>query len=220
MPLRLDNAKSVAHMPTAEQQQTKKDFKPRFKVDPAASPMPEIRLPERLATGRHQNRNAGRDHLGMLGEIKSEYPGEIVGIGTHEILLQMKKAIDTAVKFQEVHGYFPSSDFIQSELKLYDEYERQSDREREGQLGQETIDRWREDGFFERMLAKHTICRGALQIAASGLIGQDTQQRNGAHEFHEGLHQLERLREERIRKEREAPRGAPPAAVNSKPREA
>src|SRR5260370_28869245 len=81
MPLRLDNAKSVAHMPTAEQQQTKKDFKPRFKVDPAASPMPEIRLPERLATGRHQNRNAGRDHLGMLGEIKSEYPGEIVGIG-------------------------------------------------------------------------------------------------------------------------------------------
>src|SRR6266436_4704879 len=67
MPLRLDNAKSVAHMPTAEQQQTKKDFKPRFKVDPAASPMPEIRLPERLATGRHQNRNAGRDHLGIPG---------------------------------------------------------------------------------------------------------------------------------------------------------
>jgi hypothetical protein len=60
----------------------------------------------------------------------------------HEILLQMKKAIDTAVKFQEVHGYFPSSDFIQSELKLYDEYERQSDREREGQLGQETNECW------------------------------------------------------------------------------
>jgi hypothetical protein len=138
----------------------------------------------------------------------------------HEILLQMKKAIDTAVKFQEVHGYFPSSDFIQSELKLYDEHERQSDREREGQLGQETIDRWREDGFFERMLAKHTICRGALQIAASGLIGQDTQQRNGEHEFHEGLHQLERLREERIRKEREALRATRPAPVKRKPRKA
>jgi hypothetical protein len=80
MPLRLDNAKSVAHMPTAEQQQTKKDFKPRFKVDPAASPMPETKLPERPAPGRHQNRNGGRDHLGMLGEIKSVYPGEIIGI--------------------------------------------------------------------------------------------------------------------------------------------
>jgi hypothetical protein len=49
MPLRLDNAKSVAHMPTAEQQQTKKGLKPRFKVDPAASPMPETKKPERLA---------------------------------------------------------------------------------------------------------------------------------------------------------------------------
>src|SRR5258708_33353610 len=93
MPLRLHNAKSVAHMPTAEQQQTKKDFKPRCKVDPAASPMPEIRLPERLATGRHQNRNAGRDHLGMLGEIKSEYPGEIVGIGTSEDLMSIGVSI-------------------------------------------------------------------------------------------------------------------------------
>jgi hypothetical protein len=35
MPLRLDNAKGVAHMP--QQQQTKKDLKPQFKVDPAAS---------------------------------------------------------------------------------------------------------------------------------------------------------------------------------------
>ena len=64
MPLRLDNAKCVAHMPTAEQQQTKKDFKPQFKVDHAASPMPETRLPERLAPGRHQ--------IGMVGEIISE----------------------------------------------------------------------------------------------------------------------------------------------------
>ena len=80
MPLRLDNAKSVAHMPTAEQQQTKKDFKPRFKVDHAASPMPETRQPERFAPRATSNWNGGRDHLGILGEIKSEYPGEIIGI--------------------------------------------------------------------------------------------------------------------------------------------
>jgi hypothetical protein len=82
MPLRLDNAKSVAHMPTAEQQQTKKDFKPRFKVDHAASPMPETRQPERLAPRATSNRNGGRDHLGILGEIKSVHPGEIIGIST------------------------------------------------------------------------------------------------------------------------------------------
>jgi hypothetical protein len=48
-------------MPTAEQQQTNKDFKPRFMIDPAASPMPEIKQSERLAPGRHQ--------IGMVGEI-------------------------------------------------------------------------------------------------------------------------------------------------------
>jgi hypothetical protein len=47
MPLRSDNAKSVAHMPTAEATDNE-DLKPRFKVDHAASPMPEINKPERL----------------------------------------------------------------------------------------------------------------------------------------------------------------------------
>ena len=42
--------------------------------------MPETRQPERLAPRATSNRNGGRDHLGILGEIKSEYPGEIIGI--------------------------------------------------------------------------------------------------------------------------------------------
>src|SRR6266478_9834046 len=83
MPLRLDNAKGVAHMPTAEQQQQKnKPVAPRFKIDHAASPMPKTRQSERLAPRATSNRNGGRDHLGILGEIKSVHPGEIVGIST------------------------------------------------------------------------------------------------------------------------------------------
>jgi hypothetical protein len=46
MPLRLDNAKGVAHMPTAGAAKNK-SFEPRFKIDHAASPMPETRQPER-----------------------------------------------------------------------------------------------------------------------------------------------------------------------------
>jgi hypothetical protein len=83
MPLRLDNAKGVAHMPTAGTTAATIDdeaFKPRFKVDLAASPMPETRQPERLAPRATSNRNGGRDHLGILGEIKSVHPGEIIGI--------------------------------------------------------------------------------------------------------------------------------------------
>ena len=68
IPLRLDNAKGVAHMPTAGAAKNK-SFEPRFKIDHAASPMPETKQPERLAPRATSNRNEGRDHLGILGEI-------------------------------------------------------------------------------------------------------------------------------------------------------
>jgi hypothetical protein len=42
--------------------------------------MPETKQPERLAPRATSNRNGGRDHLGILGEIKSVHPGEIIGI--------------------------------------------------------------------------------------------------------------------------------------------
>jgi hypothetical protein len=75
----------IAHMPTAEQQQKNKPVEPRFKIDHAASPMPKTRQPERLAPRATSNRNGGRDHLGILGEIKSVHPGEIIGIRTQAL---------------------------------------------------------------------------------------------------------------------------------------
>jgi hypothetical protein len=72
-------------MPTAEQKQQKNQpVEPRFKIDHAASPMPETKQPERLAPRATSKRNGGRDHLGILGEIKSVHPGEIIGIRTEE----------------------------------------------------------------------------------------------------------------------------------------
>src|SRR5260370_9194795 len=56
----------------SEQQQKRID---RRNQEHAASPMPETRQPERLVPRATSNRNGGRDHLGFLGEIKSEYPG-------------------------------------------------------------------------------------------------------------------------------------------------
>lgn len=53
----------------------------RFKIDHAASLMPEppTRKPRARATS---NRNGGRDHLGIPGEIKSVHSGEIIGISS------------------------------------------------------------------------------------------------------------------------------------------
>ncbi len=53
-----------AHMPTAEQQQTKKDFKPRFKVDPRLHRCQKPDSQNASRPGRHQ--------IGMEGEIISE----------------------------------------------------------------------------------------------------------------------------------------------------
>ncbi len=82
MPLRLDNARALPTCPQQEQQKNQ-PVEPRFKIDHAASPMPETRQPERLAPRATSNRNGGRDHLGILGEIKSVHPGEIIGISSY-----------------------------------------------------------------------------------------------------------------------------------------
>jgi hypothetical protein len=63
MPLRLDNARALPTCPQ-QKQQTKKTLEPRFKIDHAASPMPETDSQNASRPGRHQ--------IGMVGEIISE----------------------------------------------------------------------------------------------------------------------------------------------------
>ena len=128
----------------------------------------------------------------------------------YELLMQMKKAIDSAIKFQELHGHWPT-DVIIDDLQVEDEMETFLARGREGTTDQATIDGWWKDGTFDRMMAEHTIYRGALQAIASELIGQNTQQRRGENEFHGGLRRWIEIREERIRKDREAARVNRPA---------
>jgi hypothetical protein len=63
MPLRLDNARALPTCPQQEQQKNKL-FESRFKIDDAASPMPEPDSQNASRPGRHQ--------IGMVGEIISE----------------------------------------------------------------------------------------------------------------------------------------------------
>ncbi|WP_128925756.1 hypothetical protein [Bradyrhizobium guangxiense] len=129
----------------------------------------------------------------------------------HELLLQMKKVIDSAVKFQEVHGYWPD-DVIAAELHLDDERQEILERCRAGNLSQADIDRWRNDGTLDEMSAEYITFCGALQVIASRMIGQKTQESAGDSEFHRGLRELEEVREGRRRRalqEMRASRAAP-----------
>jgi hypothetical protein len=122
----------------------------------------------------------------------------------YELLVQMQEVVNKAVKYREAHGYYPSSDLIQAELALHDEYEQRRERGDRGEISQESRNILREQAELDRLHALHIIHRGALQIAASGLIGQDTQQRAGESELHRGLRMWEQWLEERDRTAREA----------------
>jgi hypothetical protein len=177
-----------------------------FKVIDGGGPRKEERDLERA---KHEFSWAIRETAANMLRI-------IRGVGKpYELLMQMKKAIDSAIKFQDLHGYWPF-DVIASDLLLEDEMETFLARGREGTTEQATIDRWWKDGTFDRMMAEHTMYRGALQAIASELIGQNTQKRSGESEFHEGLRQWMKIREERIQKEREAAKASPPTARKRK----
>ena len=62
------------------------------------------------------------------------------------------------------------------------------------QFGQDPpFDGVSEEGL-DRLAAEELIVRGALQIAASRLVGQSTQRANGSNEMYDGVREVERLR--------------------------
>jgi hypothetical protein len=135
----------------------------------------------------------------------------------HELLGQMKAAIDSAIKFRELHNQWPF-DVISTDLLLEDEMETILAKGQRGEIDEARIDRWWKDGRFDRMMAKHTISKGVLRVIASELIGQDLQKSHGDDEFHQGIQHWIRVRDERIQKDREAAKAARPAPAKRKPR--
>lgn len=117
----------------------------------------------------------------------------------HDLLLQMKKVIDTSITFQEVQGYWPG-EVIAGKLRLQDEMEECFEQHRTGALSEASIDLWQEDGTFAQMSAEHTAFCGALQIIASRMIGQKVQESAGDSEFSRGLRELEDVKEKRRRR--------------------
>jgi hypothetical protein len=166
---------------------------------------------------RERERESARAHFSWaIRDTAANMLRIIRGAGKpYELLSQMKKSIDAAIKFQEHHNHWPT-DVIATDLELEDEHRTCLDRAYAGTMDQATIDRWWRDGTFDRMLAEHTIYRGALQAIASELTGQNTQKRRGESEFHEGIRDWVRVREERIRKDREEAMANRPAAAPRK----
>jgi hypothetical protein len=193
---------------------------PDFTVIEGGGPEKEERERQKEEKERERAREWARsDFSSTIREVAANVLRVVRGAGKpYELLVQMQEVVNKAVKYREVHGYYPSSDLIQQVLALYDEYEQQEERQRRQEISEESRNVLRDDGYLDRLYALHIIHRGALQVAASGLIGQDTQQRAGESELHRGLTMWQQWLEERDRKwreserqRRETPKKKPPA---------
>lgn len=134
-----------------------------------------------------------------LRELAANLIRVVRGAGKpQEVIFQCDKVVKAALEYRESAGHLPTSFSVASALGL--EHERIRDYESfEGQL----------------QLATRKMMDGGMQIVASRLLNQMTQERRGDSELYEGFRDLERLFEER-RKEREAEERARRSAARAK----
>lgn len=98
----------------------------------------------------------------------------------HEIGLHAQDFLDAYVRYREVTGAFPSPDDLAAALSINPDPK---------MLTQARSDE------FSRMGAEHRVVRGALQVAASRLMGQRTQESAGDDEMHLGIRDTTAIRD-------------------------
>ena len=99
---------------------------------------------------------------------------------------QAQSLVVAMIAYKDAVGYYPSSEELTAPLAHgYDE---------------ERLDRMSDD-HRATAYAEEAMVRGALQIAASRLLGQRTQESAGHSEMYKGLNEIVGLREKRRREE-------------------
>jgi hypothetical protein len=102
----------------------------------------------------------------------------------------MKAVEDAFSRFHEVCGHYPTPQIVEQTLR-FESGVREHRHDRKEQGDKASIERWDRDGTFDRMRAEHKICCGSLQIVASRMLGQMTQESAGDRELYEGTRLLE-----------------------------
>jgi hypothetical protein len=112
-----------------------------------------------------------------------------------DLIKQFHDVVVAAIEIREITGQGPAAQALVGILAMEDEADEIFKKHASGQIRQESIDRWDEDGTFDRMYAEGTVQRGALQIIASKLLDQSIQVRAGQSEMHEGVRRVIAARE-------------------------
>jgi hypothetical protein len=113
-----------------------------------------------------------------------------------DVFSQTAEVLKSFEEHRNKVGQFPSAFFISETLKSSSGVRRLRQELRD-KGDNEALDRWSNDGTFDRMRAQHQICRGVLQIIASEFLGQNTQITAGEKELVEGVRAYEATYKER-----------------------
>jgi hypothetical protein len=139
---------------------------------------------------------AEQDFANYLREAAANMLRVIRGAGRPGALIkQFHDVVVAAIDFREIAGHGPPAGTVATIIAVDDEADEMFKKHASGQIKQESIDRWDEDGTFDEMYAMGTIQRGALQVIASKLLDQAMQVSAGKSEMHEGIRRLTAARE-------------------------
>jgi hypothetical protein len=109
------------------------------------------------------------------------------------LLKQMSDVVAAAVKVRDVTGQLPIG-ILENVLHRESNTEAIREKRRAGKIDEASIERWHEDGTFEQLDAEDNIKRGVLQIMASQLVGQKTQESAGESEMRNGINEVFEVR--------------------------
>jgi len=107
----------------------------------------------------------------------------------HYIGRHAQALIDALLEYRNAAGHFPSSEDLSNALAI--------------DVDPAIVEQMDDDNYTE-MCARHSIIGGSLQIAASRLLGQKTQERAGEHQMYRGVDQRDALRAKRRKAARTA----------------
>lgn len=147
--------------------------------------MTEDRPPYLRLAAENDQRSIGQDRArGQIRRPLRELAANVIrvvrGAGrSYEIAEQCVAVIEAYRNYFDKVGSWPTAWEIDQALDIERRYETTS-----------------YDDAWKHEMARETILRGSLQVAASRLVGQNTQERRGQSELMEGVNSIVRIREE------------------------
>jgi hypothetical protein len=131
----------------------------------------------------------------VLREATANMLRIIRGAGkSYALLKQMSDVVAAAVKVREVTGQLPT-DILETVLHRESKTEAIREKRRAGKIDETSIERWQDDGTFDKLEAEDSIKAGVLQIIASQFVGQRTQECAGESEMRNGINEAFKARQ-------------------------